>query len=263
MGNLETTPVDELTNIPLLFVPHWQVGTLMRSASKSGRFSDWNHAFFPRQSPELKGLAGLAVRYARVQRVSRLEHERYHQTYDGPPLPQTDEEKFRASVLCAAGYIPPVALNMGHRKPREEFLGIRQIQRLRTSGEVRVDRPARVKRFITRYVLDQEIEGVDGKFVSDFLTIRPSSDYDRKRQADMARTLLSMTVRGVAAELQSGYSFGYENELLSPDAPPEVGDFIVDEVAGDNIYAMRPLIDELQDKLIGQSLGGLALEVAV
>lgn len=261
MGKLET-PVDELTNIPMLFVPHWQVGTLMKSASKTGRFSDWNHAFFPRQSPELKGLAGLAVRYARVQRVSRQEHERYHQTYDGPPLPQTVEEKFRAAVLCAAGYIPPVALNMAGRRPQEEFLGFRQIQRLRTSGEVCVDRPARVKRFIRAFVLEQEIEGVDGKFVSDFLTIQPNTDYDRKRQADMARTLLSLTVRGVASELQSGYSFGYENDLLSPDAPPEVGDFIVDELTGDNPYAMRPLIYELQDKLIGQSLGGLALEGA-
>lgn len=262
MGNLET-PVDELTNIPLLFVPHWQVNALMKSATKTGRFSDWNHAFFPRQSPELKGLAGLAVRYARVQRVSRLEHEKYHQIYDGPPLPQTDEEKFRAAVLCAAGYIPPIGLNMGLRKPQEEPLGFRQIQRLRMSGEVRVDRPARVKRFITRYVLDQEIEGVDGAFVSEFLTIQPNTDYDRKRQADMARLLLSQTVRGVASELQSGYSFGYENELLSPDAPPEVGNFIVDEVMGHNVYAMRPLIYELQDKLIGQSMGGLALNAAV
>jgi hypothetical protein len=260
MGN--KTPVDEITNIPLLFVPHWGVNTLMRSASKSGRFSDWNHAYFPRQSPDLKGLAGLAVRYARVQRVARQEHERYHQEFDGPPLPQTREEKFRAAVLCAAGYIPPVAINMGQRVVRQEYLGFRQIQRLRTSGEVCVDRPTRVKRFLRDYVLDQEVEGVDGKFVSDFLTIKPESEYDIRRQADMARTLLGLTVRGVAAELQGGYRFGYENELLTPDAPPDVADFIVDEVAGDNVYAMRPLIGELQDKLLGQPLGELALQGA-
>jgi hypothetical protein len=261
---IEKTPVDELTGIPMLFVPHWDLGLLMKSASRTGRFSDWNHAYFPRLSPDLRGAAGLAVRYARVQRVARHEHDKYHEWFDAPPLPKTLEEKFRAVVLCAAGYVPPVAINMGYRTPRQEPLGFRQIRRLRTSGELTVDRPHRVRRFMKEFILDQQIEGVENnrKLVSDFLLSRSGTDYDRKRQADMARSLLSITARGVVAGLEDGYAFGYQNDLLAPDVPEEALDFVVDEVAGDNIYAMRPLIDALQDKLIGMPLGGLALQAA-
>jgi hypothetical protein len=266
----EKTPIDSHTGIPYLMVPHWQVHDIMKSASKTGRFSDRNHVFFPRLHPLLQTIGGQAVRHARVQRVNRGEHNRYHELYDGPPLPQTEEEQFRATVFCVAKYIPPLALNMGLKKPGVEKLGPRQLRRLRESGEITMDSSRKVRDFMEGYVLDRGIEDIEKhkNFIGKFLLCPSDTVYDRQRQQHMARNLLTLAARGSAAELEQVYGTVHGQDLLHPMAPPDATNFIVDSIVGEHriihpsegtIYSV---IDALHDRFTGVHADMLAAKAA-
>lgn len=266
----EKTPTDPHTGIPYLFVPHWQVHNIMKGVPKQGRFSDRNHAFFPRTHPLLQGVGGQAVRHSRTQKVDRQEHNTYHDTYDGPILPTTAEQQFRAVVFCVAKYIPPLALNMGLKNPRIETLGDRQMRRLRESGEVTMDSSKKVRDFLEHYVLERGIEDVEKyqNFIGKFLLCSSETAYDRRRQQAMARNLLSLAVRGPAAEIEQIYSTVHEQELLHPNAPPDATELIVDSIVG-NYRIARPsqstiytVIDALHDRFTGVHADLLAAQAA-
>ena len=249
-----------MTGIPYLFVPHWKVNRLMKCAPTTGRFSDRNHGFFPKSSPLLKGLGGEAVRNARVQTVSRHEHERYHnEFYDPPQLPTTDDERFRTVVFCAAKFIPPLAINMGIKKPGVEALGFRQLRRLRESKEVSIDSSGKVRDFLVAYVLDSGIEDVEKykKAIGDFLLCPSDTAYDRKRQQYIARNLLSIAVRGPAADVTQLYETIHSQDLLHPQVPPDPREFIVDSLLGNHKIinptagSVYSVITVLHDRLTG------------
>lgn len=66
----------------------------------------FHHHFHPASAPELADLGGEVLRYSRGQTLPRWLHNRVHGIYGGPPLPQTEQDKFELTVLGCAGYIP-------------------------------------------------------------------------------------------------------------------------------------------------------------
>lgn len=121
-GGIETTPIDELTRLPL--------PVLTTSADfyfKGVPISaNYHHHFHPLKSTELgyddegKKLArqsferieGAAVRYSRGQYVPKPLHNRYHSIFVGPELPADTHSKFTAVVLACAGVVPRLAIDL-------------------------------------------------------------------------------------------------------------------------------------------------------
>lgn len=122
-GGIETTPLDELTRLPL---PLLISGTDYYSNQGIQRASNYHHHFHPEKSTELgydslgnrlpKGnssrTAGLALRFSRGQDSPIWLHDRYHEIFEGPPLPQDSNAKFTAVVLSCAGVIPREAIDL-------------------------------------------------------------------------------------------------------------------------------------------------------
>lgn len=96
------TPTCELTGLPLPIVP---ADPDMRELDFHRTF---HHHFHPEKMPELSPavLGGRALRYSRGQVVEEYLHKRYHKIFAGPPLPETENEQFRLTVLACARVMP-------------------------------------------------------------------------------------------------------------------------------------------------------------
>lgn len=108
------TPLDHETGIPLPILP---TGVLERDDPNT----NWHHAWHANSAPQLQGVGGRALRHSRVQLVRDIDHNHgdkekgkltYHDYYVGPPLPETDDERFRLCVIAAAGHVPDKAIDL-------------------------------------------------------------------------------------------------------------------------------------------------------
>src|SRR3990167_3469932 len=129
-GGIEKTPTDKLTGLPLpIFV------TRRKFYSHS---VNYHHHFHPKRSSALGvfeevehldedqyqhpqtqemyidplKLEGKAVRFSRGQLVPVFLHDRYHDIFYGPPLPQDRKSKFTVTVLACAGVMPRKAIDL-------------------------------------------------------------------------------------------------------------------------------------------------------
>lgn len=123
MAQLKETPIDELTNLPL---PIFTSGPDFNEHA-----INFHHHFHPGRSTELgyteegekrkkhdpERIEGYALRYSRGQDVPKWLHDRYHDIFKGPQLPQNTKDKFTLTVLACAGVVPREALDL--HTPRE------------------------------------------------------------------------------------------------------------------------------------------------
>ncbi|MGH7195237.1 MAG: hypothetical protein ACREGA_00445 [Candidatus Saccharimonadales bacterium] len=224
----EATPIDELTGVPLLLVPNVSTQVLIentvlnaeRRSAGGKNYADWNHAYHPSSSPELASQDGRAVRDCRGQFVMRLYHDAYHSAYGGPILPQSNEARFKALVFCAAGYVPRFGLDFNGDSPRQAKLSDEQIQRLQTSGEVRIMDKTSVKQFFETYVLDnQTVDNIPTKLINEFLRVyNLDSQDDRQRQCALAHQFLALAIKPHTACLHGCYKQLLNQNLWCPDA---------------------------------------------
>jgi hypothetical protein len=249
--------IDEHTGFPFLIVPHWTVQEARDGVTRRGRHFDLHHNRFRRRDRRLAGTGGLAVRHSYVQLTDRDYHERYHSEAGVLPLPATDNEKFSVVVASLAQYIPEYGVDMGARKTRFPRLNWRQVRRFRTSGELHVESPPRLRSFVVSHLLSHEVEfGGVRQVAQEFLCAKPESRYDWERQAGRAVTLLAVAAREPAEQVAQMYKFGYSHNLLHPNAPPSPADFIVSTLVKPNPYEMRPVIQALGNRLV-QAASGL------
>ncbi len=104
------TPTCELTGLPLPIAP---AEAEMRELDFPRTF---HHHFHPERAPELSRgtLGGRALRFSRGQVLEEYLHKRYHKLFAGPPLPQTDEERFKLTVLSCARVMPLKAIDLNN-----------------------------------------------------------------------------------------------------------------------------------------------------
>jgi hypothetical protein len=90
------------------------------------RSSNYHHHFHPKKSHELGygengnkldkasplRIEGFALRYSRGQDLPVWLHNRYHDIFNGPLLPQDSQAKFTAVVLACAGVVPRKAIDL-------------------------------------------------------------------------------------------------------------------------------------------------------
>jgi hypothetical protein len=256
----ESQFTDRHTGFPFLIVPHWTAKEIEDGVTRRGRGFDLHHLRFRRRDARLlHGASSLAVRHSYVQLMDRDYHERYHDEAGLLWLPTTEDEKFTAVVASLARFIPEYGVDMGSRKTRFPRLNWRQVRRFRLGNELRIESEPRLQKYVAEYLLAHELEfsGVHG-VAQEFLCAKPETKHDWERQAGRAVTLLAVAAREPAEQIASMYNFGYEHNLLAPNAPSSPADFIVSTLVKPNVYEMRPLIQRLGDRLL-QAANGVSI----
>lgn len=207
-GGLETTPRDDLTKLPLSVLTN-RTDFLLSGA-------DYHHHFHPMRSPELGYdnqakklpttdplyLPGRAVRFSRGQFLPRWMHDRYHEIFFGPELPQTNEEKFTAVILSCAGVVPRQAINLyaagDYQKVnltnRQHDFIRRRIYFEGAASSANRSRKNKIGQFIAEYAINNSLnEIIDEKAIrlkaEDFL--KPTTE---EKRIEAGRYLLSQAV---------------------------------------------------------------------
>ena len=123
MSEKLVTPVDKLTRLPLPLLPR-----RVLSRDDPEQAND-HHAFHPSDSPtlDMDTLAGAALRTCLSYLVDVKEHNAavkgtdkpgYHDWYEGPKLPTTDQEIFEIAVFAHAGARPRKAIDLSGDQPK-------------------------------------------------------------------------------------------------------------------------------------------------
>lgn len=170
------TPTDEQTGLPLPLL-------LPEPAELAAANVNYHHHFFPARDLRLYyGVGGRTLRYSRGQTLPTWMHDRFHQCFEGPPLPQRDEigEQFRLSVLACANVVGPYALDMSQDDVTEPVLltpaqqaYISQSRHMHIESAFHPTRARRIHdhigRFFALYALQQELGHVRPALIEEFL----------------------------------------------------------------------------------------------
>jgi len=183
------TPTDELTGLPLPILPQEY---LQANATET----NWHHAWHANSAPELQGLGGRALRHSRVQLVHRTDHNykdkgrpNYHNFFEGPPLPDNEDDQFRLCVISAAGYIPDTAIDLRSGEPELVVMSEDELDILRAPANprpLRNDEKARVRQ-----------QAADG--------------FRKSKQSGSRRKHTDTVVATYAAKRQKQASFGFHH----------------------------------------------------
>ena len=215
-GGLEITPTDELTRLPL--------PVLMTGTDFSFKEPNYHHHFHPSKSAELgfneRGkklptqhpdyLEGRALRYSRGQHIPKWLHNRYHDIFYGPELPQGAQAKFTAVVLACAGVVPREAIDLyapgefnvvSLDDKQHEFIRRRLYYEGAASTRESYDKKNKIGKFLAEYALSNSIEAIVGqtevkKKVDEFLV--PKSEAGRRAAG---RFLLEHAIDASVADL--------------------------------------------------------------
>lgn len=193
------TPVDELTGLPLPLAPPDCLLPLNRSDE-----ANWHHHAHPRRSPLLQGIAGLAVRNARLQLADLRDHTAYHGVYSGPPLPVTPEEQFCYTVMATAGYVPGHAIDFHGRKPQIVPIDHNSRNRLWESGELKVASVESVRKFLKAYILELDTSHLYTHVIDEFLHTS-----DRERKEYLGYLLLAKVIERASEPLRQPYRIAH------------------------------------------------------
>lgn len=199
----------------------------------------WHHAAHPKDHELLQGTGGLAIRCARMQlvqgpggRAARLNeageippdtkiHPLYHLNYEGPPLPETQSERFGYIIMMLADYIPETGIDLSQKHPTERRIKSEELTRLR-SGEIRVGSYSAIQDFFTEYLIENGKDHYyDPRDVDDFLTAP-----DGSHRFHMGDRLIETAVINAVQPWIRPYKDARRNGLLGPNAPKSVYDIV-------------------------------------
>lgn len=228
----EQTPIDPISGLPLLLAPDDRIPLILDGALPrrvdDRPVADWNHVYHPAKEVFKSGFGGEAVRCVRLQYVLRQEqHDEYHAQFDGPPLPKNPEERFKAVVLSAAGYIPPAAIDFNRRGFRLVSLEGDVRQRLMSSNEVRVASYSAVQKFLRTYVMQESVDHILPATVDRFLTLgNMDNASDQRERIYLAHLLLSLVIDRSGEPVEHPYAFGRRHGLIDAGMPARPRDFV-------------------------------------
>lgn len=236
------TPVDEFSGLPLPILPTKNPLPLGRP-----EIADWHHPFHPKEHPLLKTTGGLALRNCRVQLVHRNFHNesstRYHRFFEGPPIPDSQDEQFRIVVLASAGYVPGQAINTRSGEPQVVDLNAVQARQLRQTmrkaipqDESQHDLSIRnqvfhyrnlrygyddVRKFLTQHTLEQPLSHLRENLIDEFLYTN-----NEERKVYLGHLLLAKKVEVAAERVEEIYVQARKTRSLHPLMPSSPATFI-------------------------------------
>ena len=214
--NTIPTPVDTLTGLPYPIISGNDIDSL-----RGLNVVNKNHAFFPKADPRLKTISGLALRVCRLQTVEAKYHNygkhAYHNFYDGPAIPETDNERFRTIIFALGGYIPRQGIDLTGAEPVERDMTEQEYDKLRIidHGDYKYftygDSAIRV--FFRQLVLDNAIK-TDIELLDKFVNTRNS-----QHRRHLGHTILQNSADIVAVPVEKDYQDVLSNGLLKPTVP--------------------------------------------
>ena len=165
-----TSPVEAETGVPLPIL----------STRRSGS-TDYHHASFYGEVYKQQ-LEHRAVRYSRLQNVSKWAHTMYHQQFDGTAYPVDEHDAFKQTILNCAGYVPPYGIHIKGKELIVRALNPKEKTALRgpfsfiteSYGHGRGDQRKSIGQFIMYYALAQEIDFGKHIEVEEFLSLTPN-----------------------------------------------------------------------------------------
>jgi hypothetical protein len=203
----EQTPLDKLSGLPLpIYAKRYDYFQHTRN---------FHHHFHPSNSAELQGYyEGKPVRYSRGQEVQKYLHDRYHDIFAGPPLPETRKDKFQLTVLALSGVVPRQAIDLyqhGNYRivdlTRGEHSFISNPARMHMESDrknkagmqkrQKDKQRERVGRFFADYVVEQALEEIITEDVIEKFLHTP----DEREKRQLGRFMLDNAVDVTVAEL--------------------------------------------------------------
>lgn len=234
MAAVRLTPMDRLAGLPLPIVP-----------AENPVAADWHHHFHPKKSPLLKGdLGAQAVRAVRLQRTDGNDHDEYHRIYAGPPLPETDEERFATIIMAVAGYVPEHGISVRNRKPKVVKMKEEQRRHLQTSGDIKVGCQDLIRGFLRQYVMSQPIEGIS---LSDLAIEEFITTENQDRRLLIGHNILAQITDLATESVDETYWRANRQNLLLPGLPPNVRRFA--KISLGNLRHRTVLVNQLHARL--------------
>jgi hypothetical protein len=209
-AELLRTPTCEVTGLPLPILPK-------EPSSNEAPFSfppNLHHHFHPEKIPALLTVAGLAVRGCRVQRVNFRLHNDYHKLFSGPELPADDDQSFRTVVLCAAGVVPRMALDLSKRGDYQEVpLSNYNHSFLSRTKIINIGAKESLAVFLAEYAAQQGVEElVDNRILDEFLDKWTA----KKRKNEIARLMLTEALGLSLEDINPSYNDFKKEGYLRP-----------------------------------------------
>jgi hypothetical protein len=221
------SPIDVETGIPLPLCPRpHQPLPVGRGVANVSREGDWHHPFYYKRTLLGHGLAGQALRSSRVQWMAYDDHHEdrqgLHAFYDGPPLPQTDQDWFKTTVLVCADYVPIRGVDF-HRsgEPYIRTMRTGERQLLLNSGVIRVAKYDDIKPYLLEYVAQNGVENMDERTIDEFLHTR-----SMKKKRRLGEALIRAASEVVAEPLDDQYRNAKKQRLLPYQRTRRAANFI-------------------------------------
>ena len=246
MSELLITPVDESTGIPLPLYPQPELP--IRPGGKGGKkvlegIADDHHPFHPRSDLLGRGLGAEALRHCRIQWADYDEHHNsYHNMYVGPPLPQSQGDKFRTVVFAAAGYIPAEAIRFVSRGDTPKIAPLTATQRmgLLQSGNIRIEQQKPLKMFLLDYLMKHGLSEVAEGMIDEFLN---TGDFEKAQE--IGNALLHVASNVTTDPFSSEYINAIRERLL-PRRSAKVGNFVCNLILTESRGLHRKFLNQLK-----------------
>ena len=110
-------PADARTGVPLPLAPVYDLSNMKPQAIQE------HHLWYPRLSPQLRTLGGMALRVSLIQKVHMQYHNQgkekaFHHIFGpGVKVPEDIREQVGLCVVQAAGYLPDMVVDTSHGEP--------------------------------------------------------------------------------------------------------------------------------------------------
>ena len=239
--------IDPRTRIPWPIAPRAELPERQRGkAANVDRLADDHHPAEGREALVRGSVSDRALRYARCQwTLYRDHHDGFHKNGLSSMLPDSNYDRFRYITFAAAGFLPDKSIGFHETKhdlrASVEPLTARDRQLMWERGDVRVDRPLSVNRFLAWQAISSGVSALHSSF--DF-RLRDSF------RADPEPNTLPFTARLVELAVSShnlgeDYRAARAEGLLPSTAPPTAKELLVGRVYEySQTYGQSPIAEQ-------------------
>lgn len=215
-----------------------------------------HHAYFYKEHYLAGSVADQAVRYSRLQRVSRKAHKAYHRQYHGTLMPRDEAAAVTAAILNSAGYIPKFSVKIEDDGTSIEEITPQERRALSKATVFSIERSTeyqgRMGKFLMDYALKQDLDHVRQSQIEEFLGLTPRKmAYNERLRARKLRLGLRLTniAISVAIEPTEGrYREARGNEALRRSAPNTAWEWAKSLLKGREMDYLLTLEDRLLEK---------------
>lgn len=215
-----------------------------------------HHGHFYKAHYLTGSIAERAVRYSRLQKVSRRPHVVFHQKYHGTMMPRDEAAACRTAILNSAGYIPRMGVKIEDRENYIEEITERErvaLSRPRVfTLERNGDDQAEIGRFLMRYALKQGFDEDMQRTVEEYLALTPRKMAYRarlrRRKLELGLKLADAALEVAVGHVEPDYREAYSNQALREDSPRTAWQRAKDLIDGHEEDYLVDLENRLIDK---------------